>query len=141
PPDGLGLAATLEGRVQRGQRVLIVRPEKAREGLAERLGELGAEVHAVSYYRNRAAEDVGAVAREVAAGSYEAIVFGSPSAFVRLSEACGARASENLGCIALVAIGGTTAEAIRAGDCKVAAIASAPTPKGIADAVEVALRR
>ncbi len=139
PPDGAGLAATLEGRVHPGQRVLIVRPDETRKGLAERLEEYGAQVHSVPFYRNRAAEHLAGVASELTGGSYDAIVFGSPSAFLRLREAWGERAAHDLAGIALVAIGGTTAEAIRGGDFRVAAIASEPTPEGIADAVEVAL--
>ncbi len=55
PPDALGLAAALEGKVAEGDRVLIVRPEHARRGLAERLEEFDAEVTSVPYYRNRPA--------------------------------------------------------------------------------------
>lgn len=141
PPDGLGLAATLEERVRRGQRILIVRPEQAREGLAERLEALGAEVHAIPFYRNRPAKDVARVVEELVGGAYEAVVFGSPSAFNRLAESSGGRAAEAFTRVALVAIGGTTAEAIRSRGSEVAAVASTPTPEGIADAVEVALSR
>jgi uroporphyrinogen-III synthase len=141
PSDALGLAAALEGKVADGDHVLIVRPEHARVGLAERLEEFGAEVNSVPYYRNRPAGDLAAVAAEVSEGTFDAAVFGAPSSFSHLFAACGDRAQERFKWIVLVAIGATTAEAIRDHGCKVAAVASEPTPAGIADALEAALSR
>ena len=139
PSNALGLAAALEGQVADGDRVLIVRPEHAQEGLAERLEEFGAEISSVPYYRNRPAGNVAAIAAELSEGTFDAAVFGSPSSFSHLFAACGDRAPERFKWIVLVAIGGTTAEAIRDHGCEVAAVASEPTPAGIVDAVEAAL--
>ena len=141
PADGLGLAATLAGQVAAADCVLIVRPDDSRPGLAERLAESGAEIHSVPYYRNRPADNVAAVAAELSAGAFHAAVFGSPSSFLHLFAACAEGASERINRIKLVTIGETTAQAIRDHGCKVAAVASAPTPAGIADAVEAALSR
>ncbi|MEE8411106.1 MAG: uroporphyrinogen-III synthase [Acidobacteriota bacterium] len=141
PSNAMGLAAVLEGKVADGEQILIVRPEHGRSGLAERLEEFGAEVSSVPYYRNRPAGNLAAVAAELSEGSFEAAVFGAPSSFSHLFAACGDRATEGFERIVLVAIGGTTAEAIRDHGCEVAAVASEPTPAGIADAVEAALAR
>jgi len=141
PPNALGLAAVLGDEVAVGDQVLIVRPELGRGALAERLEQLGAEVDSVPYYRNRPADNVSAVAGELDDGTFDAAVFGSPSSFSHLFAACGERAPERFKSIALVAIGPTTAEAIRDHGCEVSAIASEPTPTGLADAVEAALSR
>jgi len=139
PPNGPGLAAALEGEIAAGDRVLIVCPEQSRKGLAEPLAELGAEVHSVPFYRNQPAATVSAVAGELSKEAFDAAVFGSPSSFSHLFAACGERAPEQFDRIALVAIGPTTAEAIRDHGCEVAAVAPEPTPEGLADAVEAAL--
>lgn len=141
PPNALGLAATLEGEVADGDRVLIVRPEQARTSLAERLEEFGAEVHSIPYYRNRPADNLAAVATELSEATFDVAVFGSPSSFSHLFAACGDSAPERFKWIVLVAIGETTAEAIGDHGCEVAVVASEPTPTGIVDAVEAALSR
>jgi uroporphyrinogen-III synthase len=141
PPNSLGLAAALEDKIGAGDQVLIVRPERPRGALAERLEHLGADVDSVPFYRNRPADSVSAVAAELDDAGFDAAVFGSPSSFSHLFAACGERAAERFKSIALVAIGPTTAEAIRDHGCEVAAMASEPTPAGIADAVEAALSR
>ena len=141
PSNALGLAAALEGKVADGDRVLIVRPEHARESLAERLEEFGAEVHSVPYYRNRPAGNLAAVAAELSEGTFDVAVFGAPSSFSHLFAACGDRAPERFKWIVLVAFGATTAEEIRDHGCEVAAVASEPTPAGIVEAVEAALSR
>jgi len=141
PSNALGLAAVLEGKVADGDHVLIVCPAQAREGLAERLEEFGAEVDSVPFYRNRPAGNLTAVAAELSGGTFDVAVFGAPSSFSHLFAACGDRAPECFKRVVLVAIGPTTAEAIREHGCDVAAVAAAPTPAGIVEAVEVALSR
>jgi uroporphyrinogen-III synthase len=141
PPNSLGLADVLEHRIGTGERVLIVRPEQPGGALAQRLERLGADVDSVPFYRNRPADGVSAVAAELDDEGFHAAVFGSPSSFSHLFAACGERAAERFKTIALVAIGPTTAEAIRDHGCEVAAMASEPTPAGLADAVEAALSR
>jgi uroporphyrinogen-III synthase len=140
-PNALGLAAALKGAVTAGERVLIVRPQRTRPELAEQLEAMGAEVHSVPFYRNRAARDLGRIAAELSDKNFDAAAFGAPSAFGHLFAACGDRAHEWFASLALVAIGETTAAAIRDRGCEVAAVARQPTPEGIADAVEQAVSR
>jgi uroporphyrinogen-III synthase len=139
PPSGQGLAVTLGGRIDAGDRILIVGPEKARPDLVAGLAGSGAEIHSVPFYRNRAAVEVSTVARDLVAGAFDAAVFGSPSSFLHLLDAVGEDALESFSRLAVVTIGQTTAQAIRNAGCSVAAVASRPTPEGIANAVEEAL--
>ncbi|NIM00562.1 MAG: hypothetical protein GTN89_06765, partial [Acidobacteria bacterium] len=141
PPTGFGLAATLRESVAADDRLLIVRPDRGRADLEEGLVELGAEVRAVPFYRNRPAGNLSAVVSAVERGDFDAAVFGSPSSFVHLFGAAGERAVGIFSGLALVAIGPTTAEAIRDLGCAVAAVAVEPTDEGIANAVEAALGR
>ena len=138
-PSALGLAAALESHVNDSDRVLIVRPQDTQPELAERLEASGAEVNSVPFYRNRAASGLDSFAATLDAASFDAAVFGAPSAFSHLFAACADRSIERFGQIALVAIGETTAAAIRERRCDVAAVAREPTPEGIAKAVETAL--
>lgn len=141
PPNGLGLASVLASEVAAGDSILIVTPEQSRQGLAERLAELGADVHPVPFYRNRPAAGLASVATELSARRFDAAVFGSPSSFSHLFAACGDAATRSFDPIALVAIGATTAESIREHGYDVAAVAAEPTPEGIAEAVDAALSR
>lgn len=140
-PSASGLAAALEGEITAGERVLIVRPQQTRPELAERLEALGAEVNSVPFYRNRAAAGLDTLAAALSEESFDAAVFGSPSAFFHLFAACGERAIARFACFALVAIGETTAAAIRDHGCEVAAVAREPTAEGLAEAVEAAISR
>ena len=138
--DAGGLADAVIPLVDAGQRVLVVRPEVSRPELVERLRADGVAVDAVAFYRNRAAEGVAVVAREWRYGAFDAAVFSSPSSFSHLCEALAGEAGA-ASPTPLIAIGDTTAAAIRASGHEVAAVARRPTPEGIADAVETALSR
>ena len=139
PPNGRGLAATLGGLVAPGDRVLIVGPEDARPDLSAGLAGSGADIHSVPFYRNRPAANVSAVGQELARRVFDAALFGSPTSFLHLFDALGEDAAVHFAHLAVVAIGPTTAKAIRDRGCSVAAVASLPTPDGIADAVAEAL--
>lgn len=138
-----GLADALRARVRGGERVLLVRPEETRPVLARRLEELGLHVDAVPFYRNVAAPGLAELARDVAAGRYDALVFTAPSTLRRLLEGAGERVAElreRLGRVALVAIGEVTAEALRAESLRVSAVAGEPTDRGIVEALRRAFR-
>jgi uroporphyrinogen III methyltransferase/synthase len=139
--DANGLAAALEAHLGRADRVLIVRPEVSRPQLARRLTDCGAVVDSVPFYRNRASPGVAGVAGELADGKFDAAVFSAPSSFAHLFDACAGAAKRALASIALIAIGETTADAIRAHGCDVAAVAAEPTAEGIADALERVLSK
>ena len=134
-----GLLADLSPEVKEGEVVLVVQPEVTRPLLVEGLTELGADVHAVPFYRNRPSDDVSEIADACDAGRYDVGVFTAPSAFEHLYVACGPEADEIFSDMALVAIGEVTAAAIRDRGLLVAATAVKPTAEGLADAVERAL--
>lgn len=133
-----GLADALGARARPGERALLVRPEETRPVLARRLEELGLRVDAVPFYRNVPAPGVARLARDVAAGRYDAAVFTAPSTLRRLLEGAGQRSAElreALRRIPLVAIGEVTAEAIEEQSLPVAAVAAEPTDRGVAAAL------
>ena len=136
-----GLADQLVPRVDENDRVLLVRPEVSRPLLAERLTQTGCDLHSVPFYRNRPAHNLSEVADACDAGQFDIALFGAPSAFEHLYVASGPEACDIFSDIALVAIGGVTAAAIRDRGLEVAAVASAPTAEAIADAVERAIGR
>ncbi len=114
-----GLAAALLPELRPGMRVLWIRPESAREILAEALRESGAEVDELRLYRTVAAPRAAAAARALAGGELDAVVFASPSAVRLLLEASGETreaAEAGLRRAKRVAIGEVTAAALaRAG--------------------------
>lgn len=109
---GDALAAALAGHV-RGTRVLVPRAEEGRPELAEGLRRAGAEVIAPVAYRTVAAppEALAPLARALADGVVDAVVFASPSAVRSVVAAVGA---ELLRRTLLAAIGPTTAAELRA---------------------------
>jgi uroporphyrinogen-III synthase len=135
-----GLAAALRAHVGRGERVLLVRPERTREILAESLAAMGARVDAVAFYRTVASPESQAAALAVARGAYDAVIFTSPSTFLRLREAGGGEAFDaGLRRARRVAIGGVTAEALSAAGFAAAAVAERPTVEAMVEAVLAAL--
>jgi uroporphyrinogen-III synthase len=131
-------ADALAGEVKAGHKVLLVRPEVSRPLLALRLGELGAEVISVVFYRNVAAPGLREVARDICEERYGIIILTSPSSLERLLEeaaAAGLEIERALQRSALVTIGDVTAQAVRAAGLAVAAVADRPTAEAIAAAV------
>ena len=141
PANAVGLAAAMAKHVETGQRLLIVRPDRSRPELVKALEARGARIEDVPFYRNMPAPGLHDVARELADRRFDAALFSAPSAVEYLYAACGDRAANDFDAVALVAIGPTTAQALREHGCKVAAKAQQPTPEGIAEAVATALRR
>ena len=136
--SGEGLAEALGGRVKQGQRVLLVRPEVAREVLPTALRSAGAIVDTVAFYRNVAAQEVADIARDVRREVYDVVVFTSPSTAHRLFDgATGAdiEVRHALRRVKVVSIGEVTARALREIGIKVAAVAARPSDEGIVEAV------
>lgn len=127
-----GLARIL--RVPRGARVLIPRAERGLDILPKALRAAGVRVTVVPAYRTVAdAAGRSALRRALALGA-DAVTFASGSAAV-----FGARDLKISGAAA-VAIGPTTAAALRAKGVVPAAIAKRPDPESFARAVVLALR-
>jgi uroporphyrinogen-III synthase len=136
-----GLAEALRGRIGPGDRVLWPRAEAARDLLADAVRASGATLEVVAVYRNVAARGLGELVERLRGGRYDAVVFTSPSTFERLLEhEPGEPLRRALGGLALVAIGGVTAEALARAGLPARAVAAQPTDAGLADAVCRALR-
>jgi uroporphyrinogen III methyltransferase/synthase len=133
-----GLVEALGGRVGPQDRVLLVRPEEAREMLPHALRAAGAVVEAVPFYRNVAARDVPDIAADVRRGAYDLVVFTSPSTALRLFEGAAAADVEIRSALRrakIVAIGEVTARALAQLGIPAGAVATSPTDDGIVDAV------
>lgn len=136
--SGEGLAEALGGRVKQGQRVLLARPEVAREVLPEALRSAGALVDTVAFYRNVAALDVADIARDVRREVFDVVVFTSPSTAHRLFDGAtgaGVEIGDALRRVKIVAIGEVTARALREAGITVGAVAVRPSDDGIVEAV------
>jgi uroporphyrinogen III methyltransferase/synthase len=136
--SGEGLAEALVGRVKQGQRVLLARPEVAREVLPSALRSGGALVDTVAFYRNVAAQDVADIARDVRREVFDAVVFTSPSTAQRLFDGAteaGIEIADALRRVKVVAIGEITARALREAGITVGAVAPRPSDDGIVEAV------
>lgn len=135
--DAASLGAALGEAARSGERVLVVRPETARDVLPEALAGRGLEVEAVAFYRTVAAKDVGETARRLARGEFDAAVFSSPSTFHRLRAAGESVDGFAPALLALrrVAIGRVTASALAAGGHPAAAVAASPSDEGLVEAL------
>jgi uroporphyrinogen-III synthase len=139
--DGVDLAKHLvAGRQLAGRRVLVPRAEAGRSEPLEILRAAGAEVVDVIAYRTVArAPDDPALAEGaellVRGGAAVCAVF-APSQVSALAAALAARDHELAGLVTrFCAIGETTAAALRAAGVREVAVAPAPTPEGMAQAV------
>jgi len=144
-PDGRaeGLADLLRGVDFRDRRVLVVRPEVARDVVPEALRRDGAQVDAVAFYRTVPAPTAGETAIEISEARFDAVVFTSPSTLLSLLRAKGSRREavlRGLGRTARVAIGPVTAGALEEAGIPADAVADSPTPEAIVRALIRALR-
>jgi uroporphyrinogen-III synthase len=133
-----GLAAALTPRIVAGERVLVVGPEVVRPVLPDTLRAIGARAEAVAFYRNVPASGVDALAEQVRADNFDAILFSSPSSLERLLEADAAEPEqlrEALARTRLLAIGPVTAEALRRAGFEPAGVAGEPTDEAVVRAV------
>lgn len=138
-----GLAQALRDRVLPNQRVLLVRPQRARHVLPAALRAVGASVDAVPFYRNVPAVEIQSIVRDLCDGRFDIVVFASPSAMHHLLQAAQPPSAvrEALRSTSIVAIGQVTAAAVDEAGLRAAAIASRPSDEGIVEAIRRLLRR
>src|SRR5690606_24173101 len=112
--DAEGLVAALRERA-RGRRFLFVRGALARDVLPAGLRAAGAQVDEATVYRTEPAEvDAPALRAALVQGALDALTFTSPSAARRFAELLDEPARRAAAGLAIAAIGGTTAAALRA---------------------------
>lgn len=115
--------------------VLYLSSDAADHALEEALGAVSIRVERVNVYRTVPADAFNAeAARAMAEGYLDAIAFASPSAVRRFVELAGADLAAVSGA-AFVAIGNTTADALRSIGLPVHAVSSHPTPTDFANAI------
>lgn len=138
--DALALALVRDGVA--GLRVLVVGPERGTGTLPAELRRAGARVDEVAVYRTVASVEAAAVARDVAAGRYDAVVFTSPSSFEALLAAGVGGAAAGivvaLARVRRVAIGPTTAARLASAGLPADAVAASPGAEALAAAVVAA---
>jgi uroporphyrinogen-III synthase len=128
-----------------GTCILLPQGDIARPELGAGLREQGARVDVVTAYRTVPGPGVASLVTALRAGDVDAITFASPSALRYLLDGCGAydlapgELLALLASVALVAIGPTTAAALRDAGLAVAAIAEPHTAEGLARAVVAVL--
>jgi len=123
-----------------GRRMLIPRSDLARETLAEGLRAAGARVEAVVAYRNLPAEvDAAELRAALRAGALDALTFASPSAARRFAALLDEPAREAARRCVVAAIGPVTARGLEAVGLPATAVAEAPTPEALVEALARAL--
>jgi uroporphyrinogen III methyltransferase/synthase len=133
---GESLARELEESLA-GRRVLLPRSDRADDRLAIALEKKGARVREVVAYLTLAPESIeGAVVDRLRSGGAEWIVFASPSAFHNLAHRIGEKELAGLSSrVHFLAIGPTTAKALREAGAHVELEAAVPDAEGIAKAL------
>lgn len=112
--DAEGLVAALRARAP-GRRFLFMRGASARDVLPAGLRAAGAQVDEVTVYRTEPAEvDAPALRAALVQGALDALTFTSPSAARRFAALLDEPARRATSRLAIAAIGGTTAAALRA---------------------------
>lgn len=134
--DGAGLArALVAARAVAGTRILVPRAEDGRDEAIEILRAAGAEVDAIAAYRTAFVEaDDPAIARGrelLETGAAEICAVFAPSQVAALARIVRLTAVATR----FIAIGETTARALREAGVTVAAVAESPTPEGMARAL------
>jgi len=129
--EGAALASRFAARLVAGDRVLVVRPETGSVFPVEQLAASGAAVEPVAFYRLEIAPEAAAIERDLASGSYDAVVFTSPSSLAALRGSARAIARARR-----VALGATTAASLAAEGLAAHATCERPTPDAVADALE-----
>jgi uroporphyrinogen-III synthase len=133
--EGL-LAALRQSGALADRRVLLPHGSLARERLAEGLRRLGAQVDTVVVYETVPAEvDTPGLRAALVAGAFDALCFASPSAAKHFAARLDAPARAAARRAAIVAIGDTTASALRNLDLAPGAVATRPGAAAMIDAV------
>lgn len=133
--SAVGLLAALESEPLAGKRILLPASDIARPVLAEGLRARGAQVDVVTAYRTVPADAIDVGMRELLRREETNAVFlASPSAVTGLVHLLGADVAAISGAF-FVAIGETTAHAMRDAQLPVHAVATTPTPEGMIEAL------
>jgi uroporphyrinogen-III synthase len=134
--DGTGasLAREIVARAAPGARVLVLRPESGSAFPVAVLEAAGLAVTAAAPYRTAPSVEAPAIARQIARGDFDAVVFTAPSALHALLETPGT--ADAIGVVKRVAIGPTTATALERAGVPAQAVAAEPTPEAIERALE-----
>lgn len=132
-PSGAGSAATLVAAWPRGEpptRILLPRSDRARPALPAALREWGYIVDDVVAYRTEILAVPASAARRLADGDIKAVVCTSPSVVASLARVPVAAS------VRLIAIGPSTAAALREAGLRVAATAAEPSPQALIAALQ-----
>lgn len=137
--DGVALAAAVAeayGAAIAGRRFLQPRAEEGREELSRHLRALGAQVDVVAAYRTVPAPEASLrpLCEDAALGTIDAVIFASPSA-VEAVHAAWTGPGPWLGACRAIAIGETTAGALRLRGVEGVSVATEATDRGLLDAV------
>ncbi len=129
---GSGAALAEELPAAPGDRVILLRSDRADAELPRRLKARGIAVEEIATYRTiPRVEPAPAAATALAAGAIDAVLVASPSAVQGLANTCG----RDLGRASLISIGSTTTRAARAAGLPVAAEAAHPSARGLVAAL------
>ena len=135
-----GLVKALRGTGSlEGSDVLFLAGSLARTTVEEGVTALGARVHRVEAYRTEVAPPDGATVRADLRRGVAAVLFASPSAVRGLKEALGGDLRGGLGSATAVAIGETTAQALRLAGVAKVTVADTPSMDGLVSACVKAL--
>jgi hydroxymethylbilane synthase len=139
PRDGAALAAALADVAVPGDRVLCLGSDIARPETSATLKAAGFDVSTVAVYTNVASDSVPEdVLRAVERGAVSVVTFASPSAVLAFVSLLGSSVAALSGA-SFVAIGETTATAMRDAGLPVHEIAAEPGATAMAEAVQRAL--
>jgi uroporphyrinogen III methyltransferase/synthase len=138
-----GLLAVLAADSLAGRRFLLPRAEQGRELLAEGLAAAGARVDAVVAYRTLCPDPADLPSLAIArAGRFDVATFASPSAVSNFLSLVGEETGRKvLGAALVVAIGGTTATALRERGLRVDGMAREQSTRGLTAAIAELLPR
>lgn len=135
-PGAKQLAAELTEQGIDGKNVVCVLSSIARSELTDELAPTGANVSVVTGYTNTPLTDIETDLRErIAGGEMEAVTFASPSSVAAFVEMIGIDLPALSGA-AMMAIGPTTADAMRAHGLPVHAMAEKSTVAGFVETIE-----
>lgn len=135
-PEGTGasLAREVAARSAPGESALVVRPETRSAFPAAILEGAGLRTTSVAAYRIVPTPEAAAIATDLAAGRFDAVVATAPSAAQAILDAPSGAAG--LARVKRVAIGPTTASALERAGFPPHAVASEPTAEAVALALE-----
>lgn len=137
---GAGLFEALRDAIAAKDEVLLPAAQEGRHELHEALEAAGANVTRIAAYQStKKTLDPGLA--EIIGAPPDAVMFASPRTADAFLEALGDRGRKLLAHAQVVAIGPTTASALRALGVRVSAVADEPTPAAFVDAVARAVRR